>query len=178
MDPVQASCSSHTPESRTVESPPKGAELTRRSLLVVPLLFAVTAALSGCSLANAINPPISSAIYATVADAAGANSSVAVPAWVPADATIVRMKTDVSRNTKIMTFVAAQPAVAADAPAGTVAPTVAAAIGGECDAAISANRPTLDDSWWIQEIAPDAAISCVDNWHVIIDGLRVYAWTP
>ncbi len=152
--------------------------MTRRSLLVVPLLIAVTTALSGCSLANAINPPISSAIYATVADAAGANSSVAVPAWVPADATTVRIKTDVSRNTKIMTFLATQPAVAADAPAGTVAPTVAPAIGGACDAAINANRPTLDDSWWIPEIAPDAAISCINDWHVITNGLRVYAWTP
>jgi hypothetical protein len=138
----------------------------------------MTATLSGCSLANAINPPISSAIYATVSEAAGANDSVAIPSWVPSDATIVRIKTDVSRNTKIMSFLVPQPAVAPDAPADTPAPTVAAPIGGECDAAISANRPTLDDSWWIQTIAPDAAISCVDNWHVIIDGLRIYAWTP
>lgn len=152
--------------------------MKRRSLLVVPILIAVATSLSGCSLANAINPPISSAIYATVGEAQSAGSSVAVPGWVPADATIIRIKTDVSHNTKIMTFLVPQPKIAADAPAGTVAPTVAAPIGGECDASISANRPVLDDSWWIQSIAPDAAITCVDGWHVIIQGLRIFAWTP
>jgi hypothetical protein len=152
--------------------------LKRRLLLAAPLLAVIPALLSGCTLANAINPPIDSAIYATVPDAKGADPTVALPDWVPADAAMIRMTVDTVDLEKIMTFTVPQPPLPEGADPATTPPPPVAPIGTECPAAIAAHRPTLDDSWWIPTIAPDAVITCSGDWHIIIAGLRVYAWTP
>lgn len=151
--------------------------MKRRALVATALLLTAPLALSGCSLAEAINPPVTAAIYATVPDAAGAATAVALPAWVPGDAAMIRIKTELVHNTSIMTFTVPQPAVPEGSEPDTPAPPVAA-IGAECPADIAANRPTLDDSWWVSTIADDAVITCSDGWHIMINGLRIYAWTP
>jgi hypothetical protein len=133
----------------------------KRRLLVAAPVLALTALLSGCTLANAINPPIESAIYATQPEAAGASSSVALPDFVQADATTIRIKTDTADNTKILGY--------------SVPAPLAAPIGAEC---ASASMPALDDTWWVESIPTDAAITCSGDWHVYVVGQSVYAWTP
>jgi hypothetical protein len=133
----------------------------KRRLLVAAPVLALTALLSGCTLANAINPPIESAIYATQPEAAGASSSVALPDFVQADATTIRIKTDTADNTKILGY--------------SVPAPLAAPIGAEC---ASASTPGLDDTWWVESIPSDAAITCSGDWHIYVVGQTVFAWTP
>jgi hypothetical protein len=133
----------------------------KRRLLVAAPVLALTALLSGCTLANAINPPIESAIYATQPEAAGASSSVALPDFVQADATTIRIKTDTADNTKILGY--------------SVPAPLAAPIGAECP---SASTPGLDDTWWVESIPSDAAITCSGDWHIYVVGQTVFAWTP
>jgi hypothetical protein len=138
--------------------------LNRRVLVAASLLVAVPALLSGCTLANAINPPMDSAIYATPADAAHADSAVALPVWMPPDATTIRLTVDLTDLSKIMTF-------SMPGPPGEM--------GHECPPAIAKNTPALDDSWWIPTIATDTKITCAeDGWHLIVVGTQVYAYTP
>jgi hypothetical protein len=133
----------------------------KRRLLVAAPVLALTALLSGCTLANAINPPIESAIYATQPEAADASSTVALPDFVQADATTIRIKTDTADNTKILGY--------------SVPAPLAAPIGTECP---SASTPALDDTWWVESIPTDAAITCSGDWHIYVAGQTVFAWTP
>jgi hypothetical protein len=133
----------------------------KRRLLVAAPVLALTALLSGCTLANAINPPIESAIYATQPEAAGASSSVALPDFVQADATTIRIKTDTADNTKILGY--------------SIPAPLAAPIGTEC---AEASTPALDDTWWVESVPTDAAITCSGAWHIYVVGQTVFAWTP
>jgi hypothetical protein len=133
----------------------------KRRLLVAAPVLAMTALLSGCTLANAINPPIESAIYATQPEAAGATGSVALPDFVQGDATTIRIKADTADNTKILGY---------SIPAPPAAP-----IGAEC---ASASSPALDDTWWAESIPTDAAITCSGSWHIYVVGPNDNAWTP
>ncbi|SMQ71795.1 hypothetical protein [Agreia sp. VKM Ac-1783] len=133
----------------------------KRRLLVAAPILAMTALLSGCTLANAINPPIESAIYATQPEAAGATGSVALPDFVQADATTIRIKTDTSDNTKILGY--------------SIPAPLAAPIGAEC---ASPSTPALDDTWWVESIPTDATITCSGAWHIYVAGQNIFAWTP
>jgi hypothetical protein len=133
----------------------------KRRLLVAAPVLALTALLSGCTLANAINPPIESAIYATQPEAAGVTGSVALPDFVQADATTIRIKTDTADNTKILGY--------------SIPAPLAAPIGAEC---ASASTPALDDTWWAESIPTDAAITCSGDWHIYVAGQTIFAWTP
>jgi hypothetical protein len=133
----------------------------KRRLLVAAPILAMTALLSGCTLANAINPPIESAIYATQPEAAGASGSVALPDFVQADATTIRIKTNTSDNTKILGY--------------SIPAPLAAPIGTEC---AKASTPALDDTWWVESIPTDAAITCSGDWHIYVAGQTVFAWAP
>ncbi|CAD6003997.1 hypothetical protein [Agreia sp. COWG] len=133
----------------------------KRRLLVAAPILAVTALLSGCTLANAINPPIESAIYATVPEAAAASGGVALPDFVQADATTIRIKTNSETGTSILGY--------------SIPAPLAAPIGAEC---ASASTPALDDTWWAQSIPTDAAITCSGKWHVYVAGQTIFAWAP
>jgi hypothetical protein len=133
----------------------------KHRLLVAAPILAMTALLSGCTLANAINPPIESAIYATQPEAAGASGSVALPDFVQADATTIRIKTDTADNTKILGY--------------SIPAPLAAPIGAEC---AKASTPALDDTWWVETIPTDAAITCSGDWHIYVAGQTIFAWTP
>ncbi|KJC65182.1 hypothetical protein SAMN06295879_1509 [Agreia bicolorata] len=133
----------------------------KRRLLVAAPVLAMTALLSGCTLANAINPPIESAIYATQPEASGATGNVALPDFVQADATTIRIKTDTADNTKILGY--------------SIPAPLAAPIGSDC---ASASTPALDDTWWVESIPTDAAITCSGDWHIYVVGQNIFAWTP
>ena len=132
--------------------------MKRRLLVAVPMIAATVLLLSGCGVANVITPPYTSAIYATVADGAGADQSVAIPSWVQADATYVRIKTDVTHNASIMTF-------------STPAPTSA---GAPCE---NTNLPSLNETWWPLTLPTDG-ISCNGTWHFFASGNQYFAWSP
>ena len=133
----------------------------KRRLLVAAPILAMTALLSGCTLANAINPPIESAIYASVPEADGASSTVALPDFVDPGATGIHIKTNTADATKILAY--------------SVPAPLAAPIGAEC---ASVSKPALDDTWWVDSIPDDAAITCSGDWHVYTVGQAIFAWTP
>lgn len=151
--------------------------MKRRLLIALPVFVASALLFSGCGLGNIVTPPVVAGIYATTADAAGAPSEVAVPAWVPADASMIRIKTDKAKGASILTFTVPQPAAPEGSdPATTPAPPVTP-IGDPCSAEMSAKLPLLEDSWWPQLI-PAEGVTCSGNWHIFIAGTQFYAWSP
>ncbi|CAN5291225.1 hypothetical protein BH09ACT6_BH09ACT6_13770 [soil metagenome] len=138
-----------------------GEAVKRRLLIAAPMLAAVAMLLPGCAIAQVVAPPFASAIYATPADAAGAASNVALPDWVPADATLIRIKTDETKHASIMTFTVATPAP----------------IGEACSAEMTARLPQLIESWWPSTV-PTEGVTCSGAWHIFAPANSVYAWTP
>ena len=136
--------------------------MTRRALLAGIAAAVTVAALSGCTLASAITPPVESALYPTTADVGGKNGTIPIPSWVPADAVNVQIKKNNETGASIMQF-------------AELTPT---AIGAACDASIAGNLPVLDDTWWPQTL-PTEGVTCVDGWHVfVLGGIQYFAWTP
>ncbi|MBF4571355.1 hypothetical protein ITJ64_02385 [Herbiconiux sp. VKM Ac-1786] len=122
----------------------------------------LAAALSGCTLANAITPPIESQLYPTITEARGSDATIDIPSWVPDDATLIRIKENSETGAKIMQF-------------GDPAPEP---IGGPCDASIIDNAPPMQDTWWPQNLPVNEA-TCQDGWHIVfMYGSQYFAWTP
>ncbi|WP_147305896.1 hypothetical protein [Subtercola boreus] len=146
--------------------------MKRRLLVALPVVAVSVSLLSGCGVANVISPPFASAIYATTADGAGADSSVAIPAWVPADATFIRVKTDQTRGASILMF------------SPTATPPVFtgcdAASDPEVDQAQSTGALTnqLSETWWPQALNTGVGIVCAGPWHLFAQDGHYYAWTP
>ena len=131
------------------------------------MLAAASLAFSGCAIQQVVAPPFAAAIYATPADAAGADASVALPSWIPADATQIRIKTDETKNASILMF----------AP-GPTAPTFTGcdpASDPEVDATTTAG---LDESWWPQALNDGIVVVCTGKWHLFGQNGAYYAWTP
>ncbi|RFA10016.1 hypothetical protein B7R54_12980 [Subtercola boreus] len=141
-------------------------------LVALPVVAVSVSLLSGCGVANVISPPFASAIYATTADAAGADSSVAIPAWVPADATFIRVKTDQTHGASILMF-----SPAATAPVFTGCD---AASDPEVDQAQSTGALTnqLSETWWPQKLNDGVGVVCAGAWHLFGQDGKYYAWTP
>lgn len=130
-----------------------------RPLAVVPLAVALVLALSGCGAAKTVGgmtTPADARIYATAADADGR-----LPAWIPADATDVRIKTSLRGEGAILRFRSATPA---DRMGCEAAPA---------DAPV----PSVQDTWW-PDPSPAAAMACGDGWLAAADGDTVHAWLP
>jgi hypothetical protein len=144
----------------------------RRLLVALPLIAASVSLLSGCGVANVITPPYASAIYATAADGAGADASVAIPSWVPADATFIRVKTDQTHNASILMFT----------------PTATPPTFTGCDAAsdpeldqtknTGALTAELGETWWPQQLNEGVGIVCSGAWHIFGQDGKYYGWTP
>ena len=135
--------------------------MKKRALLAGLTAAATVVALSGCTLANAITPPVEAQLYSTLADASGAPSSLAVPSWVPADATNIRIKTNTETGDSLMQFYAAP-----------------VSLGGPCDASVASNLPKLDDTWWPQTLPTDGIV-CADGWHLfLVNNAQYNAWKP
>ena len=136
--------------------------MRRRALLAAFVAAGTVAALSGCTLASAITPPVESALYPTTSDVGGSNGSIPIPSWVPSDAQMVHIKQNTETGDAIMQF-------------GMAA---AVAIGTPCDASVSGNLPPLDDTWWPQSLPTDTA-TCQDGWHIVfLYGSQYFAWKP
>jgi len=130
-----------------------------RTLAAVPISVALVVALGGCGAASTVGgmtTPTDARIYATTADADGR-----LPAWIPADATDIRIKTSLRGEGAILAFRSATPADR---------------LG--CDAApADAPAPAVRDTWW-PDPSPAAAMACGDGWSAAADGDVVHAWLP
>jgi hypothetical protein len=136
--------------------------MKRRALLAGLAAAGLVTALSGCTLAAAITPPVESQLYPTKADATGPDATLEIPSWVPDDAQMIRIKENTQTGDAIMQF-------------GDPAPEP---IGAPCDASVAGNLPALDDTWWPQALATDA-VTCQDGWHIsFMYGSQFFAWKP
>jgi len=130
-----------------------------RPLVAVPLAIALALPLSGCGAASAVGgmtTPADARVYATAADAGGR-----IPAWIPADATDVRIKASLRGDGAILEFRSATPA---DRLGCSAAPADAPA-------------PSVQDTWW-PDPSPAATMTCGDGWLAAADGDAVHAWLP
>ncbi|MFB2582537.1 hypothetical protein ACEXQD_14925 [Herbiconiux sp. P15] len=137
--------------------------MSKRALLAGITAAGLLAALSGCSLATAITPPVESQLYPTIAEARGPDATIAIPDWVPDDAVGIRIKENAETGDAIMQF-------------GDPAPET---IGTACDASVAGNTAPLDDTWWPQTLPPPEEITCQDGWHIaFLYGSQFFAWKP
>lgn len=130
-----------------------------RPLVAVPLAVAFALALAGCGAASTVGgmtTPADARVYATAADADGR-----LPAWIPADATDVRIKTSLRGEGAILMFRSVTPA---DRLGCVAAPADAPA-------------PSVQDTWW-PDPSPAATMGCGDGWLAAADGDAVHAWLP
>jgi hypothetical protein len=139
----------------------------RRLLFALSITVTSAALLSGCAIANVVSPPFAAAIYATPADAANVTSSVALPAWIPADAMNIRIKTDETKHASILMFTA----------------TATAPVFTDCSPdkdpdAQQNSAAGLDETWWPQAIDPTVTVVCNGAWHIFGQAGFYYAWTP
>ncbi|QIS42848.1 hypothetical protein GW571_12265 [Clavibacter capsici] len=128
-------------------------------LAALPLAALLVLALGGCGAASAVGSmttPADARVYATAADADGR-----IPAWIPADATDIRIKTSLRGEGAILGFRSATPA---DRLGCDAAPADPAA-------------PALQDTWW-PDPSPAATMTCGDGWLAAADGDAVHAWLP
>ncbi|AXH36676.1 hypothetical protein DVJ78_15785 [Humibacter sp. BT305] len=121
----------------------------------------VAVVVNGCTLLEAVDPPIQSAIYATGAEAK-ASSTIPAPTWVPDDASMVRVKANSDSGAELMQFTVASPLI----------------VGGPCSVPASQDPPVLDDTWWVQALPTDDLVNCEGDWYVFASGSVYYAWIP
>ncbi|ARJ04672.1 hypothetical protein GCM10010988_37670 [Cnuibacter physcomitrellae] len=124
----------------------------------------VAVVVNGCTLLEAVDPPIKSAIYGTAAEGKASGASIAVPGWVPDDATMVRMKANDDTGAELMQF-------------STTSPNP---IGAPCSVPASQKPPSLDDTWWVETLPADEYVVCQDDWYLFTpnSGATYYAWVP
>ena len=130
-----------------------------RALAAAPLAAIAVLTLGGCGAASTMGgmtTPADARVYATAADADGR-----LPAWIPADATDVRIKTSLRGEGAILGFRSATPA---DQLGCATAPADAPA-------------PSVQDTWW-PDPSPAATMTCGDGWLAAADGDAVRAWLP
>ncbi|SDY43047.1 hypothetical protein [Herbiconiux ginsengi] len=134
--------------------------MKRRALLAGLAAAGLVATLSGCTLANAITPPIETAVYATTPDSRAAGATLPLPSFVPDDAVMIRIKENSETGDAILVF-------------GDGAPEP---IGAPCDASEADSAPALDDTWWPQSIPTDG-VTCIDGWHIfVLSATQFYGW--
>jgi hypothetical protein len=135
---------------------------SKRSRIAAAAFIAagVAVAVNGCSLLEAVDPPIQSAIYATAPEGKAADAPVAIPSWIPDDAMMVRVKINHDTGAEILMFT----------------PAKNEQIGTPCTAVPSQNPPALDDTWWLSALPPDESITCQDGWYFTGANSLYYAW--
>ncbi|MGD8192907.1 hypothetical protein ACEXQB_000255 [Herbiconiux sp. P18] len=136
--------------------------MNRRAILTVVTAAGLAMSLSGCTLADAITPPIVAEIYPTVADADAPDATIAIPDWVPADALNIQIKENQATGESIMQF---------GQPTPPPAP-----IGAPCDASMADQQSTMIDTWWPRSIPMDQVV-CDGDWHIFVaGGIQYFAW--
>ena len=127
----------------------------RLAVTAVPFVLA----LSGCSVVTAFTPHVEPAIYDTAKEFAAADSSAfGSPAFVPDDATVIRVDYDTETGEAIMTY-ASKVHVAE----------------GTCTGQTATPKPTIQDSWWPITGLPATVSDCGGGWSAFTVGDQVYA---
>lgn len=119
--------------------------------------------LSGCSIGTAVGNSTEAAIYKTPAEAAGVPENLALPGWVPADAAMIRIRTNTSSKASILTFTVAQP--------------ITTPIGQACSPEELGKKPSVFDSWWPISL-PSEGVACSGEWRIFAVGTQLYGWKP
>lgn len=124
-------------------------------------LSAVAATLTGCSVIGAFTPHVDSAIYADAKEfTASATSAFGSPAFVPDDATIIRVDYDTQGKGAILTYTSKTHFKA-----------------GTCTKAVKMQKPEIQDSWWPAAGVPEQGVSCPGGWTAFAAGDQIYAAT-
>lgn len=127
----------------------------RLAVAVVPCLLM----LSGCSVVSVFTPHVEPAIFDTAKAFKAANTSAyGSPAFVPDDATIIRVDYDPQNGEAIMTY-ASKTHLAE----------------GACTGETAIPKPGIQDSWWPTTNLPPKGVSCAGGWSTFAIGDQVYA---
>lgn len=129
------------------------------SALPLVAALAVVASLAGCSSIPGIGSQQREQVYANWADAPhGEDDLLAPPAFVPEDATDLRVR------------------VIASGPGDIVRWTSPSPVTGEnCEAGSLVGAPLLQSTWWPAEI-PREGMVCDAGWQVFQKDGYTYAW--
>ncbi|MBN9629163.1 MAG: hypothetical protein J0I18_00895 [Actinobacteria bacterium] len=134
---------------------------TRRlglAIAAVPLV----AALSGCSVVAAFTPHVEPAIYDTAKELTAANNTaIGSTAFVPDDATVIRIDFDTQTGEAIMTYTSPT----------LLRPNV-------CTGTAATPKPSIQDSWWPVSGIPPQGSACPGKWIAFSIGQQVYAIRP
>jgi hypothetical protein len=118
--------------------------------------------LTGCSVITAFVPHVEAAIYADMKEfTPSGTSAFGSPAFLPDDATLIRVDYDTQGKGAIMTY---------------TSPTHFKA--GTCDKPTKVAAPDIQDSWWPLEGVPTDGFSCPGGWTAVAIGTQVYASIP
>ncbi|WP_223691725.1 hypothetical protein [Leifsonia poae] len=133
-----------------------------RHIRLAGLLVATSAtaiALSGCSVIAAFTPHVDSDIFDTAKELTpSVTAAFGSPAFIPADATIIRVDYDTEGTGAILTYTSKTHFAA-----------------GTCTKTTSIPKPSVQDSWWPVDGMPKEAQSCPGGWAAFAIGDQVYA---
>ncbi|HEY2557466.1 MAG TPA: hypothetical protein VGI08_10190 [Diaminobutyricibacter sp.] len=119
----------------------------------------LVATLGGCAALQSLSPNVSSEIFATKSDfTTAATSAFGSPAWLPADATTIRVDYESDGTGAILTFTSKKHFA-----------------DGTCTASAPVPKPPIQDSWWPADTVPASAVSCPGGWHAFALGDQVFA---
>lgn len=119
-------------------------------------------ALSGCSVVEAFTPHVDAQIFDSAKEFKAAKvSTFGSPAFVPDDATIIRVDYDTQTGAAILTY---------------TSPTLLAK--DVCTGQTTAPKPAIQDSWWPIDGVPETASKCPGGWSAFAIGQQVYAALP
>ena len=122
----------------------------------------VTIGLSGCSVVSAFAPHVDAAIFDTAKELTpSATKAFGSPAFIPADATIIRVDYDTENAAAILTYTSKTHFVK-----------------GTCEKPADIPKPAVQDSWWPTAGVPAKAVSCPGGWSAFTIGNQVYAARP
>ena len=119
----------------------------------------LVATLGGCAAIQSLSPSVSSDIFAARSDfTAAATAPFGSPAWLPADATTIRVDYETDGSAAILTYTSKKHFA-----------------DGTCTASVPAPKPPIQDSWWPVENIPASSVSCTGGWRAFVLGDQVFA---
>jgi hypothetical protein len=130
-----------------------------RTAGVIATISLLALTLSGCSVVSAFEPHVESEIFDTAKDMnAAGTSAFGSPAFVPDDATIIRVDYDRQNGSAILTYTSPT----------LLKPDV-------CKAKVAVPKPAIQDSWWPVDGLPADAAGCPGGWSAFAIGQQVWA---
>ncbi|MFF2053139.1 hypothetical protein ACFVU2_16170 [Leifsonia sp. NPDC058194] len=133
-----------------------------RTVGLVVAASAAALALSGCSVVEAFSPHVDAQIYDSAKEfKAVKTAAFGSPAFVPDDATIIRVDYDTQSGAAILTY---------------ASPTLLAK--DVCSGETTTPKPAIQDSWWPVDGLPEKSSKCPGGWSAFAIGQQVYAALP